>query len=169
MRIHIIGGPGSGKTYAAQVLSRQFGIPAYDLDDLFWNRSAAPYGVRASETARDTELIAIVQESEWIIEGVYYSWLRPSFERADFIFVLRPPVSLRDYRILARFVGRKFGTIPTKRETFLDLWRLLRWNHGYDTQNLEEARALIHPFQPKIVECHSADAIVNRLTEKESF
>lgn len=34
MKIHIIGGPGSGKTFLAEKLSSQFWIPHYDLDDL---------------------------------------------------------------------------------------------------------------------------------------
>jgi hypothetical protein len=45
-RIHIIGGPVSGKSYAALALSARLGVPAYDLDDLFWDRSAPGYGVR---------------------------------------------------------------------------------------------------------------------------
>jgi adenylate kinase family enzyme len=57
-RIHIIGGPGSGKSYTAGHLSHRLGVPAYDLDDLFWNHTAQSYGVRASELDRDTRLLA---------------------------------------------------------------------------------------------------------------
>ena len=99
-RIHIIGGPGSGKSYIAHQLSQRFGIPAYELDELFWNRAAPRYGVRTETVERDARLLAITQEEAWIIEGVYYGWLRPSFERADHIFVLRVNVFLRDWRIV---------------------------------------------------------------------
>ena len=34
MKIHIIGGSGSGKTYLAENLSKKYGIRHYDLDDL---------------------------------------------------------------------------------------------------------------------------------------
>jgi hypothetical protein len=68
-RIHIIGGPGSGKSYAARQLSRLLGIPAYDLDELFWDRAAPRYGVRATVAERDTRLVAITQEVTWVIEG----------------------------------------------------------------------------------------------------
>ena len=108
-RIHIIGGPGSGKSYAALQLSRLLGIPAYDLDELFWDRAAPSYGVRAPAAERNARLAAIAQEEIWIIEGVYYGWLGPSFERADRIFVLRPHVLLRDWRIVKRFVLRNRG------------------------------------------------------------
>jgi hypothetical protein len=43
-------------------------IPAYDLDELFWDQPHARYGVRAPKTARDTGLG--VTQSLWIIEGV---------------------------------------------------------------------------------------------------
>jgi adenylate kinase family enzyme len=108
-RIHIIGGPGSGKTYAASQLSHLLGIKAYDLDDLFWDSTAQVYGVRALDADRDAKLIGIVRKTRWIIEGVYYRWLKPSFERADRIFVLGPNVYLRDLRVVRRFVGRKLG------------------------------------------------------------
>ena len=102
-RIHIIGGPGSGKTYAARNLSHLLRIPRYDLDDLFWDSAARSYGVRASDADRDARLMSIIGDDIWIIEGVYYHWLRPSFERSDIIFVLRPNVFVRDWRILKRF------------------------------------------------------------------
>lgn len=74
-RIHIIGGPGSGKSYAARYLSLRLGIPAYHLDVLFWDSAAQSYGVRASDEDRDAKLMAITNKAAWVIEGVYYRWL----------------------------------------------------------------------------------------------
>ncbi len=39
MKIHIIGAPGSGKSFLAGNLSKQFDIPHYDLDDLQWDNA----------------------------------------------------------------------------------------------------------------------------------
>ena len=71
-RIRIVGCLGSGKSYTAWYLSRRLGIPAYNLDELFWDRAAPRYGVRAAVAERDARLASITQEVSWIIEGVYY-------------------------------------------------------------------------------------------------
>src|ERR1700677_646272 len=142
-RIHIIGGPGSPKTYLASKLKEHFGIPAYDLDDLFWDSSAPTYGIRAEAPERDRKLAAILSRDGWIIEGVYYQWLAPSFDVADFIIALMPPLHIRHWRVVRRFLARKLGRIPSKRETVADLWSLLRWSHAYDKDNLARARQFI--------------------------
>jgi adenylate kinase family enzyme len=165
-RIHIIGGPGSGKTYAARHLSQRLGMRAYNLDDLFWDHAAQSYGVRASEGDRDARLMAIAREDTWILEGVYYRWLKPSFERADVIFVLSPHVYLRDWRILKRFVSRKLGVVSNKKESLLDLYRLLQWNHKYDADNLKRAMEFIREFENKVVACRCADDLLAPVTKQ---
>ena len=74
MKIHIIGGPGSGKTFLADRLSRQYGIPHYDLDDLQWDNAANDYGTKRDPQERAALLDQILQRDDWIIEGVYYAW-----------------------------------------------------------------------------------------------
>ena len=106
-KIHIIGGPGSGKSYAANRLAQMLDIPVFDLDQLFWDLSSARYGTRTSEDVRDNKLREIFQKDKWIIEGVYYSWLYDSFAQADMIIILNPNPFLRTWRILKRFIKRK--------------------------------------------------------------
>lgn len=159
-RIHIIGGPGSGKSYAAFALSARLGVPAYDLDDLFWDRSAPNYGVRAQTAVRDQQLAAIVARDGWIIEGVYYGWLTPSFAAADRIIALTPSIWVRHWRVMNRFVLRKFGRMPSKKEESLaDLWRLLRWSHVYDLQHLSPARAAVTALGRTWVECRTLEEV----------
>lgn len=37
MKIHIIGGSGTGKSYLAEGLSEKYAVPHFDLDDLQWD------------------------------------------------------------------------------------------------------------------------------------
>lgn len=153
-RIHLIGGPGSGKSYIAAKLASAYGVATYDLDELFWDRHAANYEVRADPTQRDQALSILVEQEVWVIEGVYHRWVTPSFGRAELIIVLTPSVWLRDWRIAKRFALRRLGKVPSaKHETVRALWRLIRWNHRYDQEQLVPARRLIASLGKQAVEC----------------
>ena len=142
-RIHIIGGPGTGKTYIARKLAAQLGVTACDLDDLYWDSSAPGYGIKAPVGERDRRLAERVAQPGWIIEGVYHEWLAPSFAAADVIIILTPKNWLRHWRVVRRFGWRKLGLQPGKQESLSDLWRLLRWSHGYDHRQLAAARRFL--------------------------
>lgn len=74
MKIHIIGGPGSGKSFLAEKLSKELGISHFDLDDLQWDNKSASYGIKRSPDERDRLLNDVLSHNDWIIEGVYYAW-----------------------------------------------------------------------------------------------
>ena len=152
-RIHIIGGSGSGKSYIATKLAQHFGVPTFDLDDLFWDSAAGSYGFRTDPAKRDRQLAEIVSQDGWIIEGVYFQWLTPSFDEADVIIALTPSIWVRHWRAVRRFILRKLGWLPSKRESFADLWRLLRWSHTYDAVNLVQARRFIAERGRQVVDC----------------
>lgn len=166
MKIHIIGGPGSGKTWLAEYLSAEFSVSAYDLDELFWDLTANRYGIRNMSEKRDAELRAIISRESWIVEGVYYAWLMQSFHDADLIVVLKTSALLRDVRIIRRFIKRKVGVARTKKESLRDLWQLIIWNHGYDKNNLKPALDFIAGFKEKIVIYESYEKIVDDLRRR---
>ena len=159
-RIHIIGGPGSGKSYTAAKLAKRFSVLAYDLDDLFWDHTVFCYGIRADPEKRDQQLATIVSQNGWVIEGVYYQWLAPSFKAADIVVALTPSMWIRHGRVIRRFIMRKLGRVPSKRESLADLWRLLRWSHIYDTNNLVRAREFIAAHGRTLIECKTFDDVM---------
>jgi adenylate kinase family enzyme len=160
-RIHLIGGPGSGKSYLAAKITAAYGITSFALDDLFWDASAATYGVRADPHTRDQALAAIVARDAWVIEGAYYKWLTPSFERADLIIVLNPSVWLRDWRIMKRFAVQRFRQAPSKKkETIPSILSLMQWNHTYEKNQLRPTCAVLARLNKRPVECRTvADAL----------
>jgi adenylate kinase family enzyme len=159
-RIHIIGGPGSGKSYIAAKLAQHFSIPAYALDDLFWNRAAQRYGIRADPTERDRQLANVVVQNGWIIEGVYYQWLAPSFDAANIIIALTPSVWVRHWRVVKRFILRKLGKLPSKSESAADLWRLVCWSHAYDKANLAQARKFVTERGRNLIDCKTFEDVL---------
>jgi adenylate kinase family enzyme len=159
-KIHIIGGPGSGKSYIAKKLSTLCDIHSYDLDDIFWDRAANDYGTKAHEEDRVTALCEILKKNSWIIEGVYYRWLSQAFEDADIIIILSPSKYIRHWRISKRFIKRKFDIIPSKKETLRDFLNLVKWNQKFDSDNLIRIRKFIAGHELKALECKKFQEIL---------
>ena len=152
MKIHIIGGPGSGKTFLAEKLSKELGIHHYDLDELQWNNQSDSYGVKRTPDERDRLLFDVLNHKDWIIEGVYYAWCQQCFADADENYVLSVPKYKYRYRIVRRFIRRKLGLEQGKKETLKSLSRLLRWADKYQKVNLVEIRKLLIPYLDKVIE-----------------
>ena len=151
MKIHIIGGPGSGKSFLAEKLSKELGISHFDLDDLQWDNKSASYGVKRSPDERDRLLNDVLSHNDWIIEGVYYAWCQQCFADADRIYVLNVPRYKYRYRIIRRFVRRKLGLEKGKKENLKSLRELLKWADKYQKVNLVEIRKLLIPYSDKVI------------------
>ena len=152
MKIHIIGGPGSGKTFLAEKLSKQLGIPHYDLDDLQWDNASNDYGTKRDTQERAAMLDKIIQKDDWIIEGVYYAWCGKCFEDADKIYLLTVPRRTYRYRIIRRFIRRKLGVEKGKKETLKSLSALLKWADKFQRENLVEIKKILKNYPDKVIE-----------------
>jgi adenylate kinase family enzyme len=169
MKIHIIGGPASGKTWLANHLSSQFKVSAFNLDDIFWDKNSDRYGIQTSPEKRDDELRKILAFPSWIIEGVYYSWLMHSFQSADLIVVLKVPTALRDFRILKRFVKRKSGIHKTKHESIANVLQLIMWNHRYHKNNLLPALEFISDYKEKTIFPETTHQVIEEIKKRNIF
>ena len=134
MKIHIIGGSGSGKSHLAETLSAKYGIPHYDLDQLQWDSSGA-YGQKRAPEERRRLLDEILEKPDWVIEGVYHSWCLRCFEEADMIYLLSVPRYKYRYRILRRFARRKLGLEKGKKESLRSVAELLKWADRYQEKD----------------------------------
>mgnify|MGYP002624848624 CR=1 FL=1 len=152
MKIHIIGGPGSGKTFLAEKLSKELGIRHYDLDELQWDNKLDSYGVKRASDERDKLLSDVLNQNDWIIEGVYYEWCQQCFADADKIYILSVSRYKYRYRIIRRFIRRKLGLEQGKKETMKSLLQLLKWADKYQKVNLVEIRKLMIPYSNKVIE-----------------
>lgn len=163
MKIHIIGCSGSGKTYLAKALSKKYNIPHFDLDDIQWDNNAAGYGVKMPIEKRTELLNNILENEDWIIEGVYYAWVGKCFEDADKIYVLDIPKRVYTYRIIKRAIKRKFGLEKGKRETLKSVYNLLKWTDTFKNKNMVEIRKIFTKYPSKTVWLKSKRDVENIL------
>ncbi len=152
MKIHIIGAPGSGKSFLADNFSKQFDIPHYDLDDLQWDNATNDYGTKRNPQERDALLNQILEKDDWIIEGVYFAWCKQCFEDADKIYVLDVPQYKCIYRIVRRFIRRKLGIENGKKESLKSLIDLLKWTDKFQKVNLPKIRIFLESYSSKVIE-----------------
>lgn len=152
MKIHIIGGSGSGKTFLAEKLSKEHNLPHYDLDDIMWDNQSDTYGMKRDMEKRKKLLDEILQNDDWIIEGVYYKWCKQCFTDADKIYLLNVPRYKYRYRIIRRFIRRKLGIERGKKETFKTLSNLLKWADEYQEKDMVEIRKILAPYSDKVIE-----------------
>lgn len=102
MKIWMIGAPGSGKTTVARGLSRELGIPAYELDHLFWlpGWRIAPREDLVAGVAR------LVAQEGWIIDGNYPAAAPLLNDTADLLLWFDLPFPLTYWRVLSRTAQR---------------------------------------------------------------
>ena len=165
LKIHIIGCSGSGKTYLANVLSKIYNIPHFDLDDVYWDNHTEGYGVKRSIEDRNISLQKILTNSDWIIEGVYYKWVQQSFDEANKIYVLNMPKHLYKCRIIIRFIKRKLGMEKGKKESLKSVYNLLKWTDTFQNENLRAIENILKKYNDKVIWFSSKKDVQHFLNE----
>lgn len=89
-KIIVIGCPGSGKSYFAKKMAKITKIPIYHLDLIYWRPN---WETMPKEEFR-TEVIKILEKSEWIIDGNYNRTIEDRFKRAELVYFLDLPTDV---------------------------------------------------------------------------
>ncbi len=166
-RIHIVGAPGSGKSFLAARLSERFDIPVFELDEIFWRRRGDGSVLKTSDDELKRDLSEVLRRETWIVEGVYCKLIRPSFLSADVVIALVPPVWRRHWFIIKRFIKRKLRPLTHGNSGgFALLCRVIWYNHHYDRCQQPRVRALISKMNIHAQECRRADDAFTYLTSQ---
>jgi len=152
-KVHIVGGSGAGKTTLAKAYSQWSGVPYAEIDDIFWldvgNRS------KRSIDERSNLLQSIIDSECWVMEGVFYKWLTPSFESAEKIIVLNTPKWVRFYRIIKRALCQIISGPKSYFTTVSNHLELIRFNHSYNSIHYIPTLEILAEYGDKVVICNN--------------
>jgi adenylate kinase family enzyme/ribosomal protein S27AE len=134
-RIHIVGGPGSGKTTLAHEIGTRLGIEVYELDLIAFT---GPDYIQRTLSERLADISLIANRPAWITEGLFILWTEPLLEYADIIVWLDNVTWGRSmWRTVHRFVSLALKEAKSRRGTE----KLTRFN-----DYARHLRQLIHVF-----------------------
>jgi adenylate kinase family enzyme len=131
VKVHIIGGPGSGKTTLATGLAQHLHIPLHELDQLVWKHGShlKPYITAAFELAA---------RPDWVSEGAFLVWIDPLLAAADLVIYIDVPWQVACWRVLRRHIKKTLrGVNPYKTS---QLWDFLIWSYSYYTDKIDADR-----------------------------
>lgn len=172
-RIHITGGPGSGKTTAACRIASGLSVPFYELDQILIDSGGDMARLRREDRAG-----IVADQGAWVSEGAFFDWARPLLERAELVVWLDLPWRVACYRILVRYLKAELAR-ENQHPGLRRLRRFWTWSYRYyhDTHPhtlnpegvpLTRARAVeeLSRYEQKLVVCQSKRAVDLLVTEQ---
>lgn len=97
-RVMIVGGPGSGKSWASRRLAEVSGLPVFHMDHIHW----LPGWIEREGLEKDMLVREIHAREAWIFEGGHTRTWRERAVRADLLIWLDLPIGLRLRRVVWR-------------------------------------------------------------------
>lgn len=149
-KIYIVGSVASGKTTLAKKLSEKLNIPWYELDCIVYCKTETERYKRTPE--QQVEIIKNIDKSKkWIIEGTYRKSCHCLLDMADTIIFLDPPVLIREFRILKRFVKQQLRIEKCHYKSDFKMLKLMfKWTIEFekDRKNFE---IMLQQYQSKVL------------------
>ena len=126
-RIHIIGGPGSGKTTLARAIASRLKTPCYELDEIGYEGGA---GAQRPLDTRLAEVKQIANQDCWVTEGIFLGWTEVLLQKADVIVWLDLPWRIARWRIVTRHLKAEL-TRKNRHPGWRKLYKFLQWCSTY--------------------------------------
>ena len=161
MKIHILGGAGSGKTFLSSKFEDKYGISPLNLDDIVFDNSDIAFKIKRPEEERNKLLSDFIktQNEDYIIEGVYYDWLDESFEKADYIFLFEIPLYIRVLRVIRRWYRNLFDKSVKHKIGLISTIKLIKWMFEYYKEEFPLILKKLEKYQDKVTMIKSKEDV----------
>lgn len=178
-RIHVIGGPGSGKTTLAREIGTYLGVKTYELDQIAF--TGQDYQERPFSD-RVADLHQIAERPAWITEGFFVQWTDELLARANIIVWLDHVSWERGIgRIARRFVQsaiheakrrqglQRFTRFQDYARHVRQFFQVVLSSKAYYAGDLSRTTGRIEsrlstatfltPYKDKVIHCYSDEAV----------
>jgi len=160
-KTYIIGIVASGKSTLARKLSELHGIKHYEVDTIA-HKVVNGERIRQNLEAQIAEFQEINQNDSWIIEGTYRPSCEYVLENADRIVFVDPPLYIRKYRIIKRFIKQKLKIEKCHYKSDVEMLKaMFKWTKEFE-KNRDDFEAMLNGYKEKLV-------VVKTLKEYRSF
>jgi len=158
MKIFLFGPSGAGKTTIGKKLSKQFNIPFFELDKIFWNFQNNKSITNIQQ--RTTLIKELLQNNQnRIIEWLYrQNRLDSIIKKADQIYIIQPNRLLIDIRIIYRTIKRMIWIEKSERKSS----RALLFNFIKNNHNWQFAKIHLVEFQKRIKKLSYSGKIIKK-------
>lgn len=166
-KIYIVGPVGSGKSTLARRLSKEYGFVCCELDSIVYEPDlSSPTGNRKRLVEeRDSMLNSILLNKRWIVEDAGRAYFEAALQKAESIIQLEPPMLVRKWRILFRWIKQKLrmekcGYIPNIKM----LKAMYGWTYNYEI-GTDGVKERLIPYKSKISLVKTNRDITNYINE----
>jgi len=166
-KIRISGPSGSGKTYLGRLLEKKTRIPFTLMDTLFFDLSKRYEFTKnncRSLTERNKLISNVLNKKQWILDGAHFTSTTKTYDEADVIIYLAPPLLKRTFNILKRFFRR---LREGRCEPFLNFIRLVWYNLSSKKKWIIRKTTLKEKYREKVHIFSSADEAYKGLITKQ--
>ena len=162
MKILILGIVASGKTTLARKLAKEYSISHYEGDCIAWGfPGEARYKRSAGEQLEIMQNID--SRGDWIIDGTNRDSQKILLDMADRILWLDPPLGIRRFRIVRRYVRQVLRLEPCHyRPTLAMLRSMFHWTMDFE-RGRDQFEAMLRTYGPKVIRLRSGKELQGKL------
>jgi len=141
-RIHILGASGSGVSTLGEQLGLRLGVPVFDCDTYYWEKTNPPFLKATPIPDRQETLLAdLEQHASWVCSGSMDSWSEPFESLFTHIVFLYVPGEVRVSRLREREKKLWGDRILEGGDMNLEHEKFMAWAGQYD-EGFKNGRSL---------------------------
>lgn len=138
MKIHLLGPSCSGTTTLGKLIAKEYKIPWYDSDDIFWIKTDPPFTQKRELNERIRTLQEIFKNNNsFVLSGSALKWGDSIKNSLDIVIYKYVEQDIRIQRLLARERQRYGNRIDPGNDMYQIHKEFVEWAKKYETGGME--------------------------------